>query len=125
MLFRSVRNPQGGSIVNVGGVSAHVGAVSRAHVSTAKAGLVGLTKALAVEFAPKGINVNCVAPGRIGGERSKTSGISPHAPGTDGILIGREGTVDEASFVIANMCMPQSKFMTGQTIHVNGGLFLP
>ena len=76
-------------------------------------------------FAPKGINVNCVAPGRIGGERSKTSGISPHAPGTDGILIGREGTVDEASFVIANMCMPQSKFMTGQTIHVNGGLFLP
>lgn len=124
-LKRMVRNASGGSIVNVGGLSAHIGAVSRAHVSTAKAGLVGLTKALAVEFAPKGINVNCVAPGKIGGERSKTSGASPHMPGAEKILAGREGTVEEAAFVIANMCMPQSKFMTGQTVHVSGGLFLP
>ncbi len=124
-LKRMVRNADGGSIVNVGGVSAHIGAVSRAHVSTAKAGLVGLTKALAVEFASRGINVNCVAPGKIGGERSKTSGASPHMPGAEKIPLGREGTVEEAAFAITNMCMPESRFMTGQTIHVSGGLYLP
>src|SRR5262249_25253186 len=56
-----------GTIVNIGGVTGHTGASGRAHVSTAKAGLVGLTKALAVEFGGNGITVNCVVPGRIGG----------------------------------------------------------
>lgn len=124
-LRRMVRNEEGGSIVNIGGVSAHIGAKSRAHVSTAKAGLVGLTRALAVEFADRHINVNCVAPGKIGGERSKTSGASPHMPGADAILVGREGTVEEAAFMISNLCMPQAKFMTGQTVHVSGGLIMP
>src|SRR5260221_13905922 len=59
-----------GTIVNIGGVTGHTGASGRAHVSTAKAGLVGLTKALAVEFGGNGITVNCVVPGRIGGPRS-------------------------------------------------------
>ncbi len=58
-----------GTIVNIGGLTAHTGASGRAHVSAAKAGLVGLTKALAVEFGASGITVNCVAPGRIGGPR--------------------------------------------------------
>jgi 3-oxoacyl-[acyl-carrier protein] reductase len=124
-LKRMVRNEEGGSIVNIGGVSAHIGAKSRAHVSTSKAGLVGLTRALAVEFADRKINVNCVAPGKIGGERSKTSGESPHMPGADNILVGREGLVEEASFMIANLCMPEAKFMTGQTVHVSGGLVMP
>ena len=64
----------GGRIVNIGGVSAHTGAIERAHVASAKMGLVGLTHALAVEFAPAGITANCVAPGKIGGKRSATSG---------------------------------------------------
>lgn len=119
------KNPEGGTIVNVGGVSAHIGAKSRAHVSTSKAGLVGLTKALAVEFASEKITVNCVAPGKIGGERSKSAGKSPEMPGADKLLVGREGEIEEAAFVIANMCMPESRFMTGQTIHVSGGLFMP
>lgn len=124
-LKRMIKNAEGGTIVNIGGVTAHLGASSRAHVSASKAGLIGLTKALAVEFADNHVNVNCVAPGKIGGQRSKTSGASPHMPGADKILVGREGTVEEASFVIANMCMPESKFMTGQTIHVSGGLYMP
>src|SRR3546814_4754116 len=62
----------GGTIVNIGGVSAHIGARNRAHVAAAKAGLVGLTKALAVEFADRNVTVNCVAPGKIGGERSRS-----------------------------------------------------
>jgi 3-oxoacyl-[acyl-carrier protein] reductase len=68
----------GGTVVNLGGVSAHVGAKRRAHVATAKAGLGRSDQVdLAVEFADRNITVNCVAPGKIGGKRSATSGASP------------------------------------------------
>lgn len=123
--LRSMVTRGGGRIVNVGGVSGHIGAVARAHVAAAKTGLIGLTKALAVEFAAQGVTVNCVAPGKIGGERSATSGASPEMPGGDGILVGREGHVDEAAHMILAMCMPEAAFMTGQTVHVSGGLYMP
>jgi len=113
----------GGTIVNIGGVSAHIGAKERAHVAAAKAGLVGLTKALAVEFADRNITVNCLAPGKIGGERAKTSGESPKMPAE--ILLGREGEIDEAAGMVVALCLPQARFMTGQTVHVSGGLYMP
>ena len=112
-----------GAIVNIGGVSGHIGARERAHVCAAKAGLVGLTKAIAVEFADCGITANCVVPGKIGGERSATSGASPDMGAK--ILLGREGEVAEAAAMIVAMCLPQARFMTGQSVHVSGGLYLP
>lgn len=114
----------GGTIVNIGGVTAHIGAVNRAHVSTGKAGLVGLTKALALEFADRGVTVNCVAPGKIGGKRSATAGESPISDGAR-IPVGREGHVEEAAHMICALCMPAARFVTGQTIHVSGGLYMP
>lgn len=113
----------GGSIINVGGVSAHIGAKARAHVCAAKAGIVGLTKALAVEFADQGITANCVAPGKIGGVRSATSGAAPDVGAK--IPLGREGEIEEAAGTIVSMCLPHARFMTGQTVHVSGGLYLP
>jgi 3-oxoacyl-[acyl-carrier protein] reductase len=113
----------GGTIVNLGGLTGHSGASGRAHVCAGKAGVVGLTKALAIEFADRGITVNCVAPGKIGGERSATSGTSPIS--ADAIPLGREGEIEEAAFMVCCMCMPKARFMTGQTVHVNGGLYLP
>ena len=113
----------GGTIINLGGVSAHVGAKARGHVATAKAGLTGLTRAMAVEFADRGLTVNCVAPGKIGGSRSATAGASPEM-GSAGPILGREGEIDEAAFVILSLCMPESRFMTGQTVHVSGGMYL-
>ena len=115
----------GGTIINIGGMTAHTGAAGRAHVSTAKAGLVGLTKALAVEFADKGITVNCVAPGKIGGKRSATSGKGGQIPGGGHPLVGREGTFEEVAQMIRTLCVPTGRFITGQTIHVSGGLYLP
>ncbi len=112
----------GGTIVLIGGVTAHIGAAKRAHVCAAKAGLTGLAKALAVEFADRGITANCVAPGKIGGERSASAGKSPIP--ADRIPLGREGTVEEAAGVIVGMCMPHARFMTGQTVHVSGGLYM-
>jgi len=115
----------GGRIVNIGGVSAHAGAIERAHVSTAKAGLVGLTKALAAEFAEKGVTVNCVVPGKIGGKRPKTAGESPPLVGGRGPLLGREGTFEEVAAIVLTLCLPTGAFVTGQAIHVNGGMYMP
>lgn len=110
-----------GRIINIGGVSAHIGAARRAHVGAAKAGLVGLTRALALEFATQGITVNCVVPGRIGGERSATSGhgVAPPPP------VGRDGYAEEVADMVRQLCLPNSGYVTGQTIHVSGGLHLP
>lgn len=113
----------GGTIVNIGGLTGHLGAVHRAHVATAKAGLVGLTKAIAVEFADRGVTANCLVPGKIGGQRSRTSGEVPPIPGE--ILLGREGEIEEAASMVVTLCLPGASYMTGQTVHVNGGLYLP
>lgn len=112
-----------GRIVNIGGVSAHTGAIGRAHVSTAKAGLTGFTRALAVEFASEGITVNCVAPGKIGGKRSSTSGSTAALPHGGMPLVEREGTPEDVAEVVLTLCGPAGGFITGQTIHVNGGLY--
>jgi 3-oxoacyl-[acyl-carrier protein] reductase len=115
----------GGTVINIGGVSAHAGARNRAHVITAKAALVGLTKAIAVEFADRGITANCVVPGKIGGERSRTSGESPTMSGGAHPIVGREGTPEDVAAVVRQLCLPASRYITGQTIHVSGGMYLP
>jgi 3-oxoacyl-[acyl-carrier protein] reductase len=114
-----------GTIINIGGLTAHTGASGRAHVSAAKAGLVGLTKALAVEFGSSGITVNCVAPGRIGGPRSASSGKGGVIPGGGHPLVGREGEPEDIAAAVKLLCSPGGRYITGQTIHVNGGIYLP
>jgi 3-oxoacyl-[acyl-carrier protein] reductase len=115
----------GGTIINIGGVSAHVGAVGRAHVISAKAGLVGLTKAIAVEYADRGITANCVVPGKIGGERSRTSGESAAMAGGAGPIVGRLGGVEDVAAMVRQLCLPAGRSITGQTIHVSGGMYMP
>jgi 3-oxoacyl-[acyl-carrier protein] reductase len=114
-----------GTIINIGGLTAHTGASGRAHVSAAKAGLVGLTKALAVEFGSSGITVNCVAPGRIGGPRSASAGKGGVIPGGGHPLVGREGEPRDIAAAVKLLCSPDGRYITGQTIHVNGGIYLP
>lgn len=114
-----------GAIVNIGGLTAHTGASGRAHVSAAKAGLVGLTKALAAEFGSNGITVNCVAPGRIGGPRSPNSGKGGVIPGGGHPLVGRDGEPEDIAAAVKLLCSPGGRYITGQTIHVNGGIYLP
>ncbi|HEY8368575.1 MAG TPA: SDR family oxidoreductase [Thermodesulfobacteriota bacterium] len=115
----------GGTIINIGGLTAHTGAYNRAHVAAAKAGLVGLTKALAVEFASRGVTVNCVAPGKIGGQRAATAGESATIAGSGEPLVGRPGRPEEVAAMVVALCVPTGRFITGQTIHVNGGLYMP
>jgi 3-oxoacyl-[acyl-carrier protein] reductase len=111
----------GGSIVNIGGLSSYTGAARRAHVIAAKAGLVGLTRALAHDLAPHGITVNCVAPGLIDTTRR---GPEPSHHAKHETLLGRRGTPEEIAAVVRFLCGPDARYITGQTLHANGGVFM-
>lgn len=116
-----------GAIINIGGLTAYTGAVNRAHVIAAKAGLDGLTKALAHELGPRGITVNLVSPGMIDTNRqhATTAGAEPAHHQTTRTLVGRRGTVEEVAAAVRYLAGADARFATGQTLHVNGGAFLP
>lgn len=114
----------GGAIVTIGGISTHIGTPNRAHVSAAKSGLVGLTRALAVELAPHNIRANCVSPGSIDTVRGASAGARPAQMGGNDIPAGRLGKPEEIAAMVRHLCRPDAAYITGQTIHVNGGMFL-
>ena len=114
----------GGRIINIGGLSGHIGGSERAHVISSKAGLVGLTKALAVEFGEQGINANIVVPGTIDSDW-ETDMPRAEYPGGRETLIGRTGVPSEVAAAVRYLASPESAYVTGQTIHVNGGKYLP
>ena len=111
-----------GTIVNIGGLTAYTGAIHRAHVVAAKAGLDGLTKALAVELAPRGITCNLVAPGMIDTVRE---GAEPAHRRSRTMLSTRRGRPDDVSAMVRFLVGPKGHYLTGQTIHVSGGAVLP
>jgi 3-oxoacyl-[acyl-carrier protein] reductase len=115
----------GGSIVNIGGLTAHKGADGRAHVIAAKAGLAGLTRALALDLAPHHITVNCVVPGTIETVRGLPG--APERPQHRRALppVGRRGEPEEVAAMVRTLCGPDTRYVTGQSIHVNGGNLMP
>lgn len=119
-----MRAAGGGAIVNLGGLSASVGARGRAHVIAAKSGVSGLTRALAVDLAEFGVRVNCVAPGMISTVRGDSAGAPPKHPGDNRPLTGAPGRPEDVAAMVVFLASPAAKHITGQTIHVNGGLFL-
>ena len=114
-----------GRIVNLGGLSAHISAIGRAHVITSKSAVVGFTRALAMEYAETGITINTVVPGLINTIRGASAGSSLVHPSHSNPPVGRKGYPIEVATMITNLCGPNSDFVTGQTIHVNGGSYYP
>ena len=114
-----------GRIVNLGGLSAHISAIGRAHVITSKSAVVGFTRALAMEYAETGITINTVVPGLIITIRGASAGSSLVHPSHSNPPVGRKGYPIEVATMITNLCGPHSDFVTGQTIHVNGGSYYP
>jgi 3-oxoacyl-[acyl-carrier protein] reductase len=112
-----------GTVVNIGGLSAHTGAKNRAHVVTAKAGLIGFTRALAHDLADDGITVNCVVPGLIGTPRPKDKPEPAHHL-THGTISGARGTPEDVAASVRFLCGPGARYVTGQVLHVNGGAYL-
>ncbi|MGC8602803.1 MAG: 3-oxoacyl-[acyl-carrier-protein] reductase [Desulfomonilaceae bacterium] len=124
VLTKSMIRRRYGRIVNISSTAGEFGNPGQANYSAAKAGLIGLTKALARELAPRNILVNCVAPGMI------TGGISDHLTQgqTEAILkhvpLGRLGNPEEVAASVAFLCSDMANYITGQVIRVNGGLYM-
>ncbi|MBA7467441.1 3-oxoacyl-[acyl-carrier-protein] reductase FabG [subsurface metagenome] len=119
----ALRKSGAGTIVNIGGLSAHTGAANRAHVVTAKAGIVGFTRALAHDLAADGITVNCVVPGLIGTPRPKNQPEPAHHA-THGTITGERGRPEDVAAVVRFLCGPAARYINGQAIHANGGAYL-
>tara|TARA_A200000113_G_scaffold219707_1_gene228801 strand:- start:1138 stop:1884 length:747 start_codon:yes stop_codon:yes gene_type:complete len=118
-----MRKNNWGRVVNLGGLSGHIGAIGRAHVITSKLAVVGFTRALAMEYAETGITINTVVPGLIDTVRGASAGSSLVHPSHSNPPVGRKGYPEEVATMISNLCGPNSEFITGQTIHVNGGSY--
>ena len=118
-----LRKSGAGTIVNIGGLSAHTGAKNRAHVVTAKTGIVGFTRALAYDLADDGITVNCVVPGLIGTPRPKDKPEPAHHL-AHRTITGARGRPEDVAAAVRFLCGPGARYITGQAIHANGGAYL-
>jgi 3-oxoacyl-[acyl-carrier protein] reductase len=114
----------GGAIVALSGISTHVGTPNRCHVSASKAGLEGLMRALAMELAEHGVTCNTVAPGAVDTQRGVSAGPMPATLTDRGIPLGRKAGMEEISAAVRFLAGPEGRYITGQTLHVNGGAFL-
>jgi len=110
-----------GRILFFTGEGAFIGGSGRAHVSAAKMGLVGFARGLASEFAAHNIRVNVVSPGSIDTQRANPEWYQGRLPSASGIPLGRQGKVDELAATCLFLVSDDGGFITGQTIHVNGG----
>ncbi len=117
------RLADGGRIVNMASISGAVGFFGQANYSAAKAGVVGLTKVLSKELARRQITVNAVAPGVALTEMGKSIPEEARAEMLKQIPLGRFGEPEEVANAILFLCSPLADYITGQTIHVNGGWF--
>jgi 3-oxoacyl-[acyl-carrier protein] reductase len=119
----ALRQSGAGTIVNIGGLSAHTGAKNRAHVVTAKAGIIGFTRALAHDLASDGITVNCVVPGLIGTPRARGKPEPAHHL-THQTITGERGKPEDVAAAVRFLCSPGASYINGQAIHANGGAYL-
>lgn len=115
----------GGAIVHIGGLTGHRGALHRSHVVAAKGGIAALTKGMAMDLAADNITVNCVVPGTVDTQRGLPG--APERPSHRQNLppAGRRGAPEEIAAMVRMLCGPDSRYVTGQSIHVNGGGLMP
>ena len=122
-LLRGMLKSQWGRIVNIGSVVARLGNSGQVNYCATKAGIEGFTRALATEVASRGITVNCVAPGYISTDMTSELPDSVVNDLMSRIPLGRIGTPEDIANTVAFLVSSEANYITGQIIHVNGGLF--
>jgi len=113
-----------GRIVNITSIVGHTGNLGQANYSASKAGMVAMSKSLAIEYAKKNITVNCVSPGFIQSKMTDKIVESIKAVLTSRIPMSKLGTGEDVSNTVAFLSSDAASYITGETIHVNGGMYM-
>ena len=113
-----------GRIVNITSVVGHTGNLGQANYSASKAGIIGMSKSLAIEYAKKNITVNCISPGFIQSNMTDNIVESIKSILTSRIPMSRLGTGEDVANTVAFLSSDAASYITGETIHVNGGMYM-
>jgi 3-oxoacyl-[acyl-carrier protein] reductase len=123
-VLRGMIKARGGRIVNITSVVGSAGNAGQANYAAAKAGVAGMTRALAKEVGSRGITVNCVAPGFIDTDMTRNLTAAQVEALTGQIPLGRLGKVEDIAAAVAFLVSPSAGYITGTTLHVNGGMYM-
>jgi len=123
-VLRPMMKARGGRIVNITSVVGSAGNPGQANYAAAKAGVAGMSRALAREIGSRGITVNCVAPGFIDTDMTKDLPAEQQTALKTQIPLGRLGSPDDIAHAVAFLVSPQAGYITGTTLHVNGGMYM-
>jgi 3-oxoacyl-[acyl-carrier protein] reductase len=124
MVARSMMQQHFGRIINIASMVGVSGNAGQANYASSKAGLIGLTKSLARELAPRQITVNAVAPGYIDTDMTSTLDEKTRETIISQIPLGRPGTMDDIAGVVEFLASDKASYITGQIIHINGGMYI-
>ena len=113
-----------GRVVNITSVVGHTGNLGQSNYSASKAGIIGMSKSLAIEYAKKNITINCVSPGFIVSDMTMNIAEKVKIYLTSRIPMGKLGTGEDVSNCVAFLSSDQASYVTGETIHVNGGMYM-
>jgi 3-oxoacyl-[acyl-carrier protein] reductase len=123
-VLRPMMKARTGRIISISSVVGHMGNAGQANYAAAKAGMTGFTKSLASEVGSRGITVNCVAPGFIDTDMTAELPEAIKAKMLERIPVGRLGAVKEIAATVAFLASPNAAYITGETLHVNGGMLM-
>jgi 3-oxoacyl-[acyl-carrier protein] reductase len=123
-VLRPMMKARGGRIINITSVVGSAGNAGQANYAAAKAGVAGMTRALAREIGSRGITVNCVAPGFIDTDMTKGLPEEQQTALKAQIPLGRLGSPEDVAHAVAFLASPHAGYITGTTLHVNGGMFM-
>ena len=114
-----------GRIINITSIVGHTGNVGQTNYAASKAGIIGMSKSLAIEYAKKNITINCVSPGFIVSDMTLNIAEKVKLFLTSRIPMGKLGTGEDVSNCVAFLSSEQASYVTGETLHVNGGMYMP